>query len=289
MRRSIGRLLGVPLLALLLAAGAGGSDHEAHVDAMAKEHASDAPVASPASQTAPRLPVHEEEIVYATLAGHEVLGFLARPSSGGTAPGILVIHEWWGLNDNIRAMTRRLAGEGYVALAVDLYEGGVAEERDEARRLMQAALARPERILDNLRAAHRFLAQEQGAPRTGSIGWCFGGGWSLQAALALPGELDASVMYYGRVESDPARLAALETPLLGLFGGEDRGIPVEGVRTFERELAALGKPAEIRIYEGADHAFANPSGTRYQPEAAEDAWRRTLEFFRAHLLASPDS
>jgi carboxymethylenebutenolidase len=145
MRRSIGRLLGVPLLALLLAAGAGGSDHEAHVDAMAKEHASDAPVASPASQTAPRLPVHEEEIVYATLAGHEVLGFLARPSSGGTAPGILVIHEWWGLNDNIRAMTRRLAGEGYVALAVDLYEGGVAEERDEARRLMQAALARPER------------------------------------------------------------------------------------------------------------------------------------------------
>jgi carboxymethylenebutenolidase len=186
-------------------------------------------------------------------------------------------------------MTRRLAGEGYVALAVDLYEGGVAEERGEARRLMQAALARPERILDNLRAAHRFLTQEQGAPRTGSIGWCFGGGWSLQAALALPGELDASVMYYGRVESDPARLAALETPLLGLFGGEDRGIPVEAVRAFERELTALGKPAEIRIYEGADHAFANPSGTRYQPEAAEDAWRRTLEFFRTNLLAPPDA
>ena len=184
-------------------------------------------------------------------------------------------------------MTRRPAGEGYVALAVDLYGGGVALERDEARRLMQAALADPDGVLENLRAAHRYLVQERGAPRTGSIGWCFGGGWSLQAALALPGELDASVMYYGRVESDPSRLAKLETPLLGLFGAEDRGVPVEGVRAFERELAALGKPAEIHVYEGADHAFANPSGTRYQAEAAEDAWRRTVAFFREQLKAPP--
>jgi carboxymethylenebutenolidase len=150
-------------------------------------------------------------------------------------------------------------------------------------------MAQPESILENLRQAHRFLVSEQGAPRTGSIGWCFGGGWSLQAALALPGELDASVMYYGRVETDPARLATLETPLLGLFGGDDGGIPVAGVRAFERELAALGKPAEIQIYEGAGHAFANPSGTRYQPEAAEDAWRRTLEFFQQQLQVRDDS
>jgi carboxymethylenebutenolidase len=150
---------------------------------------------------------------------------------------------------------------------------------------MQTAMAQPGAILENLRQAHRFLVTELGAPRTGSIGWCFGGGWSLQTALALPGELDASVMYYGRVETDPARLATLETPLLGLFGSEDGGIPVDGVRAFERELGALHKPAEIRIYDGAGHAFANPSGTRYQPEAAEDAWRRTLDFFRKHLQA----
>ena len=282
------RLIG-SILVLSLSGGAHASDDDAHLNAMTAEHAADAPVASPASLTTPRVPVTETRIVYATLGGTTVHGFLARPESAGKAPGILVIHEWWGLNDNIRAMTRRLAGEGYVALAVDLYAGEVAEGRDAARRLMQAAMAQPESILENLRQAHRFLVNEQGAPRTGSIGWCFGGGWSLQTALALPGELDASVMYYGRVETDPARLATLETPLLGLFGGEDGGIPVKGVRAFERELQTLGKPAEIRVYEGAGHAFANPSGTRYQPEAAEDAWRRTLEFFHENLQAPNDS
>jgi carboxymethylenebutenolidase len=282
MTRLTGMLVG---LILALPGGAHASEHDAHLNAMTAEHAADAPVASPASLTMPRVPVSETRIIYATLGSTTVRGFLARPESTEKAPGILVIHEWWGLNDNIRAMTRRLAGEGYVALAVDLYAGEVAEGPDAARRLMQAAMAQPESILENLRQAHRFLVKEQGAPRTGSIGWCFGGGWSLQAALALPGELDASVLYYGRLETDPARLAALETPLLGLFGSEDAGIPVEGVRAFERKLEALGKPAEIRIYEGAGHAFANPSGTLYQPEAAEDAWRRTLDFFRENLQA----
>ncbi len=271
------------ILALALTGGTPASSDEEHMNAMWDEHAGDSPVASPSSLASPRLPIVESQVVYTTLGDTPVSGFLARPESSQEAPGILVIHEWWGLNDNIRAMTRRLAGEGYVALAVDLYGGEVAEDRDAARRLMREAMAQPESILENLRQAHRFLADDQGAPRTGSVGWCFGGGWSLQAALALPGELDASVMYYGRVETDPARLATLETPLLGLFGSEDRGIPVEDVRAFERELAALGKPAEIRVYEGAGHAFANPSGTRYQANAAEDAWRRTLDFFRKQL------
>jgi carboxymethylenebutenolidase len=277
------RLVGTILL--LLSGAAYATDDDAHLNAMTAEHATDAPVASPATRTTPLAPVTETEVVYATLGGTSIHGFLARPESTEQAPGILVIHEWWGLNGNIRAMARRLAGEGYVALAVDLYAGEVAEDRDAARQLMQASMARPESILENLLQAHRFLVTEQGAPHTGSIGWCFGGGWSLQTALALPGELDASVMYYGRVETDPARLEILDTPLLGLFGGEDAGIPVESVRSFERTLEALGKPAEIRIYDGAGHAFANPSGTRYQPEAAEDAWRRTLEFFRKNLQA----
>jgi carboxymethylenebutenolidase len=258
-----------------------------YVAALAAEHAGDAPHASPAARSAVKAPIVESAVVYASVGGEEVRGFLARPEETEGAAAILLIHEWWGLNDNIRAMARRLAAEGYVALAVDLYGGAVATEPEAARELMGTAMANPRAALENLRQAHRYLESEHGARRTGSIGWCFGGGWSLQAALLLRGELDAAVMYYGRVETDRDRLALLETPLLGLFAGQDRAVSVESVRAFEKTLSELGKPAQIHVYEGADHAFANPSGTRYQPEAAQDAWRRTVAFFRETLLA-PD-
>ena len=124
---------------------------------------------------------------------------------------------------------------------------------------------------------------ERGATAVGTIGWCFGGGWSLAASLANPEAVDATVIYYGRLETDPARLAALASPVLGLFGSEDRGIPASSVREFEAALASLGKPAEIVIYDGANHAFANPSGGRYDPEAAQDAWAKTKAFFAEHL------
>jgi carboxymethylenebutenolidase len=195
---------------------------------------------------------------------------------------VIVIQEGWGLNDNIRAMARRLAAEGYVALAVDLYEGQVAEESARARELMSAAMERAESLEDNLRQAHRYLG-EQGAESIGVIGWCFGGGWSLRTALLLPDEIDATVIYYGRLVTDSEQLAALESPILGLFGSEDQGIPLESVREFESVLESLGKDAAIHVYEGANHAFANPSGTRYNADAAEDAWKKTLEFFTANL------
>jgi carboxymethylenebutenolidase len=200
---------------------------------------------------------------------------------------VIVIQEWWGLNDNIRAMARRLAGEGYAALAVDLYEGRLATTADEAKAAMQQAMARPERLLENLRQAHRWLRENAQAPRVGVVGWCFGGGWSLETALALGGEIDAAVVYYGRPVTDAKELAKLEAPLLGLYGGADQGIPLADVKLMEKQLAELGKPAEIVVYEGADHAFANPSGTRYEARAAEDAWRRTTAFFARHLAAGP--
>jgi carboxymethylenebutenolidase len=227
--------------------------------------------------------VTTEEVVYATLDGGEVHGYLATPAEGGEgAPGILVIHEWWGLNDNVRAMARQLAGEGYQALAVDIYRGQVASERDDARTFMEEAMASPELVDDNLRQAHAFLV-ERGAQKTGSIGWCFGGGMSLRTALLLPEELDATVIYYGRLETDEDVLRPLAMPILGIFGADDQGIPVESVRAFEGALQNLGKDATIHIYEGADHAFANPSGTRYNEEAATDAWGKTLAFFAEHL------
>jgi carboxymethylenebutenolidase len=247
-----------------------------YAEAMAREHAGDRPEPGAAGGTAA-----------AGIVGQEIdygpgRGYLARPS-GTPRAGLIVIHEWWGLNDNIREMTNRLAEAGYLALAVDLYEGPVAGDPEEARVLMQALMRDEARAGRHLGAAFRWLENEGGAERVGSIGWCLGGAMSLRAAMELPEELDAAVIYYGRLVTDPARLAPLRMPILGIFGGQDRGIPIESVREFETMLETLGKTAEIVVYDEADHAFANPSGTRYQPEAAADAWRRTLEFLAEHL------
>ena len=135
----------------------------------------------------------------------------------------------------------------------------------------------------NLRQAYDFLDNRLGARSVGTIGWCFGGGWSLNTALLMPDKIDATVIYYGRLVTDAEILSALNMPILGLFGSEDRGIPVDTVRAFEKTLKLLGKDVDITVYEGANHAFANPSGTRYQAEAAEDAWNKTVRFLRQHL------
>ncbi len=255
-----------------------------HAERMAKEHQHDAPTASPAIGGQPSGPIEQQTVVYANVDGQEVRGYLARPPRGVKgAPGLIVIHEWWGLNDNVRAMADQLAGAGYVALAVDLYGGEAASDPEQARAQMQRAMGKVAALEDNLRQAFRYLETQQGADKIGSIGWCFGGGWSLNAALLLPGQLDAAVIYYGRLVTEPARLSALTAPILGLFGAQDQGIPVAAVHEFEAALKALGKPAEIHIYPDAGHAFANPSGTRYQREAADDAWGKTLAFLAQHL------
>jgi carboxymethylenebutenolidase len=284
---SLARIALMALLAAPVGGPARAADEHDHgtasPDALAAEHAGDAPSPSPAAQAEPRSSVVTSAPVYATLDGTPVTGFLARPEdAAGALPAVLLIHEWWGLNDNLRAMARQLAGEGYLALAVDLYEGRSATTPAAARELVQAAEGRRDRLLENLRAARAFVAG-QGATRIGVVGWCFGGGWALQAGIQLGEELDAVVMYYGRVESDPSALARLRAPLLGLFAGRDAAIPVSAVRGFEHALAEAGRPAEIHVYEGADHAFANPSGGRYDEAAARDAWARTLAFFARHL------
>ena len=202
-------------------------------------------------------------------------------------PAVIMIHEWWGLNDNVRAMADRLAADGYIVLAVDLYGGGVATTPGAARELMMRAVENSDSISSNLEQAYTFVTDTAGAPRVASLGWCFGGGWSLNMALLLPKDLDAAVIYYGQVTDNEARLAPLEVPILGLFGSEDRGIKLESVRRFEETLERLGKDYEIQVYDGAGHAFANPSGNNFNAEYAEDAWRRTLEFLSSHLAAEP--
>jgi carboxymethylenebutenolidase len=258
---------------------------EDYVSRMEKEHATDTPIASPASQIDPALQVAAEDETYASVEGHEVVGYLAHPQAVSPRAGLVVIHEWWGLNDNIKAMTRRLAGAGYLALAVDLYQGEVAEDPTAASRLARGSSERSEQILDNLGQAIEHLRQA-GAERIGVIGWCFGGGWSLRTALAFPDAIDATVIYYGRLPTETEELNTLASPVLGIFGALDEGIPVATVRLFQAALDRLDKEASIHIYDDADHAFANPSGTRYNEAAAEDAWLKTLAFFARYLEAT---
>jgi len=262
----------------------GGADTSAneYAERMAVEHAGDAPVANPVSSPAGELESTGETVVYATIDGNPVEGFLARPPAwtpGG--PALIVIHEWWGLNDNIRTMARRLADEGYLSLAVDLYGGESADTPERARELMQAV--DEDDALANLEQAYAFLTEDEKAGDVGSIGWCFGGGWSLRTALALPDKLDAAVIYYGQLVTDQDRLATLEMPILGHFGGADQGIPIDQVRRFEQVLDNVGADATIYVYPGAGHAFANPSGRNYEAEAAETSWQRTVEFLHQTL------
>jgi carboxymethylenebutenolidase len=267
------------------------ADHDEdkqHADAMHQEHQHEKPTPSKAVEAEPAQPVEVEEVVYATIEGRNIKGYLARPKgSAKNTPALIVIQEWWGLNDGVKAATRRLAGEGYQALAVDLYEGKAAQDAEAARALMTAAMQNTARVEDNLRQAQRWLKAERGAGKVGVLGWCFGGAWSLQTALALGDGIDAAVMYYGRVVTDKERLKALQAPLLGLFGELDKGIPVASVREMEKALQELGKHATIVIYPNADHAFANPSGERYQAAAAEDSWVKATAFLKEHLGSGP--
>lgn len=256
------------------------------VDAMSREHANDSTEPSPAAKIEPVRAVDSESLAYADVEDELAYGYLAYPS-GVTEPlpAVVMIHEWWGLNDNIRAMANRLAAQGYMVLAVDFYGGETAKNPDEARMRMLNVVQNPARARENLRQALDFLSIA-GAPRIASVGWCFGGGWSLNTAMLFPDKIDASVIYYGQLTDNAENLRLIDAPLLGFFGSEDRGIPVESVNAFEKALQRLRKDYEIKIYPGLRHAFANPTGNNYNAEAADDAWQRTLNFLAKHLQTS---
>lgn len=251
---------------------------------MAAAHQGDRPVATAMAMVKPSVPVSSQPVEYATVNGQTITGYFAQPEAATEPlPGIIAIHEWWGLNENIEAMAQRLAGEGYQVLAVDLYGGETAQTPEAARELMQSVMQSPSPAKENLQQAYEYLAGDRNAPEVGVIGWCFGGGWALRTALLLPQRLDAAVIYYGELVTEPIELAALQMPILGLFGAEDQVIPVENVRQFEQTLDSLGKTAEIHIYEDAGHAFANPSGDSYVPKAATAAWEETTQFLQEYL------
>jgi carboxymethylenebutenolidase len=210
-------------------------------------------------------------------------GFLARPEAPGKYPGVVMIHEWWGLNDNMKEMATQMASEGYVVLAADLYNGQVASESSQAQPLAAQVRGNPDAAVQNLKGAVGYLRGHDSvdASSIGALGWCFGGGFSLQ--LALNEQLNATGIYYGSLVTEPQTLSVIEWPVLGVFGSADRSISVEQVRGFEAALDQNGIENEIYVYEGVGHAFANPSGASYAPEETADAWNKTLSFFDRHL------
>jgi carboxymethylenebutenolidase len=202
--------------------------------------------------------------------------YLSLPEGTGPFPAIIVIHEWWGLNDNIKHWADRLTTAGYAALAVDLYGGVVATNADDAMKAVKAV--DPGKAIGVIKGAFDFLASDSRikATKRAVIGWCFGGAYSLQAALAIP-QLDGAIIYYGQLETDPQKLATIKAKLLGIFGTQDKGIPPEQVAKFEAALKQAGVRVEIHNYD-APHAFANPSNPKYDEKSAADAWNHVLAF-----------
>jgi carboxymethylenebutenolidase len=237
---------------------------------------------------APKVPVIEQDVAYGEAQKRNLVGFLAMPRDATEPlPGLIVIHESWGLNDDIKEMTRKLAGEGYVALAVDLYGGATAESPEKAQTLMAAVTSDPDAARANLEQAYQYLEKYAFAPRIGSVGWAFGGGWSLQTALLLPDRLRAMVMYYGQISGSETELTALGMPVLGFFAGLDENIPVRDVQKFRTTLLKLGKPAEVLIYPNTKPGYANPRSGNYDEKAAAESWQKTLAFLDENLRPKP--
>jgi carboxymethylenebutenolidase len=212
-----------------------------------------------------------------------VSGFLALPDTPGPHAAIVVIHEWWGLNDWVKEQAEKFAAQGYVALAVDLYRGKVATDPAQAHELMRGLPQ--DRGVTDLRAAITYLtARKDVKPdRIGSVGWCMGGGFSIQLAVHEP-RLRACVVNYGALPTDPNDLQLIGAAVLGNFGADDHGITVADVEAFKKAMSKAQRAFDVKVYDGAGHGFENPNNKDgFRPEAAADAWTRTINFFKGTL------
>ncbi|MCP1335433.1 dienelactone hydrolase family protein [Futiania mangrovi] len=218
------------------------------------------------------------EVTITTAGGRQVSAALALPATT-PAPAVLLIHEWWGLNDQIKAVAAELANQGYVALAVDLMGGEVATTPEGARALTQAV--KPAEATDTLVSWIGWLrSHEKTTGKVATMGWCFGGGWSFNASAATP--VDGTVIYYGRVPGEVAAVSTVESPVLGHFATQDKFIDKQMVDAFAQAMEKAGKRLTVHWYE-ADHAFANPTGARYDEADAKLAWERTAAFLSETL------
>jgi len=222
------------------------------------------------------------EMVQFPFAGGNTGGYLATPKQG-SGPGVIVIQEWWGLVDHIKDVCDRFAEAGFVALAPDLYHGKSTNSPDEAGRLMMAM--RIDEAERDLSAAVEYLTIQDSttSEKIGVVGFCMGGALALYTATKND-NVGACVVFYGGHPKVKPDLPNLNAPVLGLYAENDRSVTPDSVRALEREVKALGKPIEVVIYSGADHAFFNDTRPEvYNAEASADAWQRTIAFLREHL------
>jgi carboxymethylenebutenolidase len=222
---------------------------------------------------------------------NDTTGYLVYPASANSTqkqlPAVVMIHEWWGLNEHIKRQADTLAKEGYVVLAVDLYKGQVATDPNQAIALSSSVRNDSASAIANLESAVKYVKSLDmvNGSRVASLGWCFGGDWSLRLATNSTKEnpLAATVLYYGRPITEQNALSNINWPVLGIFGDQDQSIPVESVKQFASALNASDITNEIYLYNGVGHAFANPSGDNYAPNESTDAWQKTLAFLREHV------
>src|SRR3989344_8905194 len=205
---------------------------------------------------------------------------IAKPEKPNNK-AIILIHEFWGLNEQIKRMAGRLAREGFTVLAVDLYEGKLTVDANEARRLKEEM--KTEQALENIRKAVSHLGTLGFKPeKIGICGFCMGGGVAFEAATKGI-KAGAYVIYYGRILDDEEILNNISSPVLGIFGGLDKGIPKDLVLRFRDALKKMEKPSEVYVYDDADHAFANEERPVYHEKAASDAWQKTISFLNKYL------
>jgi carboxymethylenebutenolidase len=215
--------------------------------------------------------------------GHTCRGYLATPEAG-RGPAVVVIQEWWGLVPHIEDLVERLAREGFIAIAPDLYHGKKTTSPDDAAKmLMELDVERAER---EIAGAGDYLLQrpECTSSKFGVVGFCMGGALAQYAATKNAAKVGAAVSFYGGFKNVPTEWENLSAPILLFYGENDKGVPPEQGRQLEKELKDMGKDAELVVYPNADHAFFNDTRPEvHNATAAQDAWRRTLELFRRSL------
>jgi len=223
-------------------------------------------------------PTAGEMITFKTADGKDANAYLLKAKKK-TNRYLFVIHEWWGLNDYIKQESEKYAKDmpNVNILALDLYDGQVTDKREEAGKLMQAV--QYDRAKSIVQGALAYAGKKA---KIGTVGWCFGGGWSLQSALLLGKQAKACVIYYGMPEKDKEKLKTIQAEVLGIFASQEKWITTGIVTEFEKNMKDAGKPITIKNFD-ADHAFANPSNPRYNAEYAKQAYTLSLEFLKKKL------
>ena len=213
----------------------------------------------------------------------EIAGYLAAPDDDDAKAGLIVIQEWWGLTDDIKEIADRYSVEGYLAFAPDLYHGQAATEPDEARKLAMAM--ERDVAAQEIDAAIAWMKTAHGLDKVGCVGYCMGGGLTLATAIRPTSHVDAVHVYYGGGMPSAEQIATIKVPVLGSYGAEDAGIPVEQVDMLRATLEEHGVPNDITVYAGAEHSFFNDTRPAYHEDAAMDSWLKSVEWFERYLVS----